>query len=109
MDTQKIYAFEIGMGKRESENILNLLSIPLEDVHGLEESVKVKTQQHLVVINNLNKFMLQKEGIRGGKYSRRKLCMKCLNFFRDDENLKKHKLACNNPRGIIYSHKHISG
>ena len=90
MDTQKIYAFEIGMGKRESENILNLLSIPLEDVHGLEESVKVKTQQHLVVINNLNKFMLQKEGIRGGKYSRRKLCMKCLNFFRDDENLKKH-------------------
>ena len=32
---QKIYAYETGMGKRESDNILNLLSIPLQNTEGL--------------------------------------------------------------------------
>ena len=97
---QKIYAYETGMGKRESDNILNLLSIPLQNTEGLEEGEKVKTQQHLVVINDLDIFMLQKTGKKGSNRTRRKLCLKCFNFFKDDFSLKKHKLSCNNPRGI---------
>ena len=97
---QKIYAYETGMGKRESDNILNLLSIPLQNTEGIEEGEKVKTQQHLVVINDLDIFMLQKTGKKGSNRTRRKLCLKCFNFFKDDFSLKKHKLSCNNPRGI---------
>ena len=81
---QKIYAYETGMGKRESDNILNLLSIPLQNTEGLEEGEKVKTQQHLVVINDLDTFMLQKTGKKGSNRTRRKLCLKCFNFFKDD-------------------------
>ena len=99
MDTQKIYAYEIGMGKRESENVLNLLSIPLENVNATKECGKAKTQQHLVVIKDLNTFMYQKTGAKGKNRTRRRLCMKCLTFFKDDNFLRRHKLACNNPRG----------
>ena len=99
MDTQKIYAYEIGMGKSESENVLNLLSIPLENVNATKECGKAKTQQHLVVIKDLNTFMYQKTGAKGKNRTRRRLCMKCLTFFKDDNSLRRHKLACNNPRG----------
>jgi hypothetical protein len=96
---QEIYACETGMGKRESDNILNLLSIPLQNIEGLEKGEKVKTQQHLVVISDLDTFMAQKTGRKGGNRTRRKLCLKCFNFFKNDFNLKKHKLSCNNPQG----------
>ena len=101
MDTQKIYAFETGMGKKESENILNLLAIPLQNTNDLEEENKAKTQQHLVIINDINMFMMQKTGIQGkNNYTRRKLCMKCFNFFKDDAHLKRHAISCKNPKGV---------
>ena len=99
IEKQEIYAYETGIGKRETDNVLNLLSIPVHKNYMLKEKKKVKTQQHLVVINDLNAFMTQKTGKRS--YNRRRLCLKCLNYFRDDFNLKKHKLFCNNPRGQV--------
>ena len=98
IEKQEIYAYETGMGKRETDNVLNLLSIPVHKNYLLKEKKKVKTQQHLVVINDLNAFMKQKTG--KGRTTR-KLCLKCLNYFKNDFNLKKHKLSCNNPRGQV--------
>ena len=99
IEKQEIYAYETGIGKRETDNVLNLLSIPVHKNCMLKEKKKVKTQQHLVVINDLNAFLTQKTGKRS--YNRRKLCLKCLNYFKNDFNLKKHKLSCNNPRGQV--------
>ena len=99
IEKQEIYAYETGIGKRETDNVLNLLSIPVHKNYMLKEKKKVKTQQHLVVINDLNAFLTQKTGKRS--YNRRKLCLKCLNYFKNDFNLKKHKLSCNNPRGQV--------
>ena len=96
-ENQEIYAYETGLGKRESDNILNLLSIPVQKTEVLKKRKKVKTQQHLVVISNLDAFMAQKTGVKNR--TRRKLCLKCFNFFSTDSSLKKHKLSCNNPRG----------
>ena len=97
-EKQVIYAYETGLGKRESENVLNLLSIPLQNNEDLKKGEKAKTQQHLVVISDLDAFMTQKTGKKGNR-TRRKLCLKCFNFFKNDSNLKKHKLSCYNPRG----------
>ena len=98
IEKQEIYAYETGIGRRETDNVLNLLSIPVHKNYMLKKKKKVKTQQHLVVINDLNAFMTQKTG-KG--YSRRKLCLKCLNYFKNDFTLKKHKLSCSNPRGQV--------
>jgi len=98
IEKQEIYAYETGIGKRETDNVLNLLSIPVHKNYLLKEKKKVKTQQHLVVINDLNAFMKQKTG---KSRTSRKLCLKCLNYFKNDFNLKKHKLSCNNPRGQV--------
>ena len=66
----------------------------------MEEGGKAKTQQRLVIIDNLDLFMLQKTGIKGKKNTtKRKLCMKCLLFFKDDFHLQKYKLSCYNPKG----------
>ena len=100
IEKQEIYAYETGIGKRETDNVLNLLSIPVHKNYMLKEKKKVKTQQHLVVINDLNAFLTQKTG-KGSNRTRRKLCLKCLNYFKNDFNLKKHKLSCNNPRGQV--------
>ena len=100
IEKQEIYAYETGIGRRETDNVLNLLSIPVHKNYLLKEKKKVKTQQHLVVINDLNAFMTQKTG-KGSNRTRRKLCLKCLNYFKNDFNLKKHKLSCNNPRGQV--------
>ena len=100
IEKQEIYAYETGIGKRETDNVLNLLSIPVHKNYLLKEKKKVKTQQHLVVINDLNAFMTQKTG-KGSNRTRRKLCLKCFNYFKNDFNLKKHKLSCNNPRGQV--------
>ena len=43
--------------------------------------------------------MAQKTGEKGCNRTRRKLCLQCFNFFKNDFTLKKHKLSCNNPRG----------
>mgnify|MGYP001321404365 CR=1 FL=1 len=99
-ENQEIYAYETGIGKRESNNILNLLSIPVQKNEVLKKKKKVKTQQHLIVISDLNAFMTQKTG-KGYNPTRRKLCLKCLNFFKNDFTLKKHKLSCSNPRGQV--------
>ena len=98
IEKQEIYAYETGIGKRETDNVLNLLSIPVHKNYLLKEKKKVKTQQHLVVINDLNAFMKQKTG---KSRTSRKLCLKCLNYFKNDFYLKKHKLSCNNPRGQV--------
>ena len=100
IEKQEIYAYETGIGRRETDNVLNLLSIPVHKNYMLKEKKKVKTQQHLVVINDLNAFMTQKTG-KGYNRTRRKLCLKCLNFFKNDFTLKKHKLSCSNPRGQV--------
>ena len=100
IEKQEIYAYETGIGRRETDNVLNLLSIPVHKNYMLKKKKKVKTQQHLVVINDLNAFMTQKTG-KGSNRTRRKLCLKCLNYFKNDFNLKKHKLSCNNPRGQV--------
>ena len=100
IEKQEIYAYETGIGKRETDNVLNLLSIPVYKNYVLNEKKKVKTEQHLVIINDLNAFMTQKTG-KGSNRTRRKLCLKCLNYFKNDFNLKKHKLFCNNPRGQV--------
>ena len=99
-ENQEIYAYETGIGKRESDNILNLLSIPVQKNEVLKKKKKVKTQQHLVVISDLNAFMTQKTG-KNYNQTKRKLCLKCLNFFKNDFTLKKHKLSCSNPRGQV--------
>ena len=52
-ENQEIYAYETGLGKRQSNNILNLLSIPVQKNEVLKKKKKVKTQQHLVVISDL--------------------------------------------------------
>jgi len=98
--SQEIYAYETGLGKRQSDNILNLLSIPVHKNYVLKKKKKVKTQQHLVVINDLNAFMTQKTGKKYNQ-TKRKLCLKCFNFFKNDFTLKKHKLSCSNPRGQV--------
>ena len=77
IEKQEIYAYETGIGKRETDNVLNLLSIPVHKNYLLKEKKKVKTQQHLVVINDLNAFMKQKTG---KSRTSRKLCLKCLNY-----------------------------
>ena len=100
IEKQEIYAYETGIGRRETDNVLNLLSIPVHKNYMLKEKKKVKTQQHLVVINDLNAFMTQKTG-KGSNRTRRKLCLKCLNYFKNDFTLKKHKLSCSNPRGQV--------
>ena len=100
IEKQEIYAYETGIGKRETTNVLNLLSIPVYKNYVLNEKKKVKTEQHLVIINDLNAFMTQKTG-KGSNRTRRKLCLKCLNYFKNDFTLKKHKLSCNNPRGQV--------
>ena len=100
IEKQEIYAYETGIGKRETDNVLNLLSIPVHKNYMLKKKKKVKTQQHLVVINDLNAFMTQKTG-KGSNRTRRKLCLKCLNYFKNDFTLKKHKLSCSNPRGQV--------
>ena len=74
---------------------MNLLSIPLNEN---TDSKRKKTQQHLVYIKNLDLFMRKRTGVRKSM-DKRQLCMKCLNFFKDENTLKTHKLACNNPRG----------
>ena len=99
-EDQEIYAYETGIGKRETDNVLNLLSIPVQKNYVLENKKKVKTQQHLVVINDLNAFMSQKTG-KNYNQTKRKLCLKCFNFFKNDSTLKNHKLSCNNPRGQV--------
>ena len=99
-ENQEIYAYETGIGKRQSENVLNLLSIPVHKNEVLKKKKKVKTQQHLVVISDLNAFMSQKTG-KNYNQTKRKLCLKCLNFFKNDFTLKKHKLSCSNPRGQV--------
>ena len=101
-ENQEIYAYETGIGKRETDNVLNLLSIPVQKNEVLKKKKKVKTQQHLVVISDLNAFMSQKTG-KNYNQTKRKLCLKCLNFFKNDINLKKHKLSCSNPRGQVES------
>lgn len=98
IEKQEIYAYETGIGKRETDNVLNLLSIPVHKNYLLKEKKKVKTQQHLVIIKDLNAFMKQKTG---KSRTSRKLCLKCLNYFKNDFYLKKHKLSCNNPRGQV--------
>ena len=100
IENQEIYAYETGLGKRQSDNILNLLSIPVHKNDVLKKKKKVETQQHLVVISNLNAFMSQKTG-KNYNQTKRKLCLKCLNFFKNDFTLKKHKLSCSNPRGQV--------
>merc|ERR1712008_658908 len=100
IENQEIYAYETGLGKRQSDNILNLLSIPVHKNYVLKKKKKVKTQQHLVVINDLNAFMTQKTG-KNYNQTKRKLCLKCFNFFKNDFTLKKHKLSCSNPRGQV--------
>ena len=100
IEKQEIYAYETGIGKRETTNVLNLLSIPVYKNYVLNEKKKVKTEQHLVIINDLDAFMTQKTG-KGNNRTRRKLCLKCLNYFKNDFTLKKHKLSCNNPRGQV--------
>ena len=100
IEKQEIYAYETGIGKRETTNVLNLLSIPVYKNYVLNEKKKVKTEQHLVIINDLDAFMTQKTG-KGSNRTRRKLCLKCLNYFKNDFTLKKHKLSCNNPRGQV--------
>ena len=66
-----------------------------------EEFVNFEFQwQHLVVINDLNAFMSQKTG-KNYNQTKRKLCLKCFNFFKNDSTLKNHKLSCNNPRGQV--------
>ena len=87
---EKIYAYETGIGARETENVLNMLSIPLNDINNEDNK---KTQEHLTVINDLAKFLYNK------KSKARYPCLKCLNFFNTKERLKKHKFVCNNPRG----------
>ena len=99
-ENQEIYAYETGIGKRETDNVLNLLSIPVQKNYVLKKKKKVKTQQHLVVINDLNAFMSQKTG-KNYNQTKRKLCLKCFNFFKNDSTLKKHKLSCSNPRGQV--------
>ena len=99
-EDQEVYAYETGMGKRETDNVLNLLSIPVQKNYVLKNKKKVKTQQHLVVINDLNAFMSQKTG-KNYNQTKRKLCLKCFNFFKNDTTLKNHKLSCNNPRGQV--------
>ena len=44
--------------------------------------------------------MTQKTG-KGYNRTKRKLCLKCLNFFKNDFTLKKHKLSCSNPIGQV--------
>ena len=100
IEDQEIYAYETGIGKRETDNVLNLLSIPVQKNYVLKNKKKVKTQQHLVVINDLNAFMSQKTG-KNYNQTKRKLCLKCFNFFKNDTTLKNHKLSCNNPRGQV--------
>ena len=100
IEKQEIYAYEMGIGKRETDNVLNLLSIPVQKNEVLKSKKKVKTQQHLVVINDLNAFMSQKTG-KNYNQTKRKLCLKCFNFFKNGSTLKKHKLSCNNPRGQV--------
>ena len=102
IENQEIYAYETGIGKRETDNVLNLLSIPVQKNEVLKRKKKVKTQQHLVVINDLNAFMSQKTG-KNYNQTKRKLCLKCFNFFKNGSTLKKHKLFCNNPRGQVES------
>ena len=100
IEDQEIYAYETGIGRRETDNVLNLLSIPVQKNYVLKKKKKVKTQQHLVVINDLNAFMSQKTG-KNYNQTKRKLCLKCFNFFKNDSTLKNHKLSCNNPRGQV--------
>ena len=41
-ENQEIYAYETGLGKRESDNILNLLSIPVQKTEVLKKKEKSK-------------------------------------------------------------------
>ena len=59
------------------------------------------TQEHLVVIENINKLLEQRLGDKNSNRSRRKLCIKCLNFFKTEESLDRHKSVCQNRRGQI--------
>ena len=58
-----------------------------------------RTQQHLVYIKNLDQFMRKRTGVKHMNSQKRELCLKCLNFFKNEELLKRHKLTCYNPRG----------
>jgi hypothetical protein len=80
-----------------ADNVLNLLAIPLQRMDGAESD----TQEHLVVIENINKFLEQRLGDKNGNRSRKKLCIKCLNFFKTEESLDRHKSVCQNRRGQI--------
>lgn len=100
IENQEIYVYESGIGKRVTDNVLNLLSIPVQKNVILKKKKKVKTRQHLVRINNLDAFMSQKTG-KSYNQTKRKLCLQCFNFFKNDSTLKKHKLCCNNPRGQV--------
>ena len=76
-------------------NVINLFSIPLQEN---TDSKKKRTEQHLVYINDIGAF-LKTRGKTGHNNPERQLCMKCLNFFKNKELLKKHQQLCNNPRG----------
>ena len=95
MIDETIHGHQTGIGAKETENVLNLLSVPLNDM--TDENNK-KYQEHLIVINNITKFLTKKTSNRSYN-ERRYLCFKCLNFCSSKQNLKKHKLMCNNPRG----------
>ena len=62
-------------------------------------SKKQKIQEHLVVIEDVNKFLQQRTFDANCNRTRRFLCFKCQNFYSTEQNLQRHKLECNNPRG----------
>ena len=78
-----------------ADNVLNLLSIPLQDM----TTEKPKVQDHLVVIEDLNTFLQQRTHDQNCNRTRRFLCIKCQNFFRTEKSLELHKVECNNPKG----------
>ena len=80
-----------------ADNVLNLLAIPLQRMDGAESD----TQEHLVVIENINKFLEQRLGDKNSNRSQRKLCIKCLNFFKTLESLDQYEFVCQNRHGQI--------
>ena len=43
------------------------------------------------MIQNLDQFMRKRTGVKHMNSQKRELCLKCLNFFKNEELLKKHE------------------